>query len=64
MNMTPSERRNKAEETTREAKLVIDAEGDAHRAKTVRLRAERLAKEAEPQTAAPKKKRTRKQPSR
>ena len=39
------ERIDRATRTTNEARAVIDAEGQAHRAKTARLKAERLAKE-------------------
>ena len=40
------ERLDRAARTSNEAKALIDAEGQAHRAKTARLKAERLAKEA------------------
>ena len=55
------ERLDRATRTSNEAKALIDAEGQAHRAKTARLKAERLAKqEAEAPPPPPKAKAIRK----
>jgi hypothetical protein len=57
-------RRDKAEETTKTARALIDAERETARRKTIRLREARVAKEAEDAEAAalakPKPKRRRK----
>ncbi len=48
----PNERRAKTEQTNQEAKRIINAEGEAHRVKTGRLKAQRLEKELAEKTAA------------
>jgi hypothetical protein len=48
----PNERRARAEATDREARAIIEAETKAAKSKTDRLRAERLAREAEAERLA------------
>lgn len=51
----PSDREGKSDATTRAAREIIDHATDARVAKTERLRASRLAKEADPESTPPKK---------
>ena len=53
MAISPKDRRDRADATTRTARAESDAGLQAQRKKTARLRAERLAREAELQASMP-----------